>query len=138
MKLQKVVPIATFVFIIACGTVMLPIDSLIHWGDVGHTANIVNQYLVWETVEVDASLINVDPTLAAQTPDAVGPLLETPQAMIEFMAAVAAVFYHYRGRTLAFYQTTSTGYFAITGSLLIRTAPSTFAWAISKRSNGSL
>ena len=91
MKLQKVVPLATFVFIIACGTVMLPIDSLIHRGDVGHTANIVNQYLVWETVEVDASLINVDPTLAAQTPDAVGPLLETPRAMIEFMATVAGV-----------------------------------------------
>jgi len=82
-----------FVFLttIACGTVMLPIDSLIHWGDVGYTANVVNQYLVWETVEVDASLINVDPTLAAQTPDAVSPMLETPRAMIEFMATVAGV-----------------------------------------------
>ena len=91
MKQKLTLIMLVFLTTIACGTVMLPIDSLIHWGDVGHTANVVNQYLVWETVEVDASLINVDPTLAAQTPDAVGPLLETPRAMIEFMATIAGV-----------------------------------------------
>jgi len=91
MKLQKVIPLATFVFIIACGTVMLPLDSLTHWGDLSHTTQIVSQYLMWEETEVEAPFINIDPTIVAHTPDAVVPLLETPRAMVEFMATVAEI-----------------------------------------------
>jgi hypothetical protein len=48
MKRRLTLIMFVFLTTIACGTVMLPIDSLIHWGDVRHTANVVNQYLVWE------------------------------------------------------------------------------------------
>jgi hypothetical protein len=50
MKQKLTLIMFVFLTTIACGTVMLPIDSLIHWGDVGYTASVVNQYLVWEIV----------------------------------------------------------------------------------------